>query len=204
MKDKVLQLSEEDIVAAMKSLHGYIDVTPGDFKEIYLLALKHAVERLSRSLTARDVMTRDVHTVFADAPLSEAAALMAERGVSGLPVVDAERKVLGVISEKDFLSGLAEGRARSFMGLLSACLESAQCVSAELSRLRAGDLMSRPPVCIRESTPVAEIGALFSERNINRAPVTDEDGRLRGIVSRGDILSAMDRVFACQFPEREP
>uniref|UniRef100_A0A7C3UX97 CBS domain-containing protein n=1 Tax=Desulfobacca acetoxidans TaxID=60893 RepID=A0A7C3UX97_9BACT len=101
-----VELKEEDIMAAMQEIHGYLDITPGDFKQIYILAYQHALERLSRELTAAEIMTRKVISVTADTPLAEVAEAMGKRGVSGVPVVDDQGRVVGVISEKDFLRSM--------------------------------------------------------------------------------------------------
>src|SRR4030067_435205 len=101
---KSIDISEEDIYEAMKEIRGYLDITPGDFKEIYKLTYRHAFNRLARSIKARDIMTKDVSFVTRATPLKEVAKLMAREKISGVPVIDADKKVLGVISEKDFLA----------------------------------------------------------------------------------------------------
>ena len=98
----------------MKAIPGYLDITPGDFKEVYRLAYQHALERLSRAVTAREIMTREVVTVRPDTPLAEVAEAMGRRGVSGVPVVDPRNKVVGVISEKDFLTHMGVQDAQKF------------------------------------------------------------------------------------------
>ena len=82
-----VELKEEDIVAAMGEIPGYLDITPRDFKEIYLLAFQHALERLSREVAVGEIMTREVVWVKTDTPLAEVAAAMGQRGISGVPVV---------------------------------------------------------------------------------------------------------------------
>lgn len=79
-------LSEEDVLDAMKSMESYLDITPGDFREIYQVAYRHAVERLNRSIKARDIMTRTVISVSVDAPLEKVAETMSGHRVSGVPV----------------------------------------------------------------------------------------------------------------------
>ena len=93
------EIADTDILDAMRKIPGYIDITPGDFKEIYKLAYHIAIDRLARSRRARDVMTRDVVSVMADTPLPETAALMARHNVSGMPVLNADRDVVGVVSK---------------------------------------------------------------------------------------------------------
>jgi CBS domain-containing protein len=183
------EISDDDIFAAMKEIPGYLDITPGDFKEVYVLAYRHAQERLWRQVTAREIMTRDVAWVRVDTPLAEVAALMAQRGVSGVPVLDGSDRVVGVISEKDFLRSMSGGEITSFMGLVAARLGEGGCQGQSLGGRQAADLMSAPAVTIAEDTPALEIIKLFQEKSINRAPVLDGQGRLSGLVSRGDLLN---------------
>ena len=84
-----IEIKDEDILEAMRAIPGYLDITPGDFKEVYRLAFQHALERLSRAVTAAEIMTTDVVAVNPDTPVAEVAAAMGRRGVSGVPVVDA-------------------------------------------------------------------------------------------------------------------
>ena len=98
-----VDISEHDVIEAMKSIHGYLDITPGDFKELYQSAYTLAIQRLLTSLTADKIMTRPVIVANLDMGLADAARLLAEKKISGCPVVDFERKVVGIVSEKDFL-----------------------------------------------------------------------------------------------------
>lgn len=182
------EISDDDIFAAMKEITGYLDITPGDFKEVYLLAFRHARERLLRQVTAREIMNRNVAWVKVDTPLKEVAELMAQRGISGMPVLDGAGRVVGVISEKDFLRGMAQG-VSSFMGVVADCLQEKGCTALALRERTGADLMSSPAITVNEDTSILKIAGIFKERNINRAPVLDAQGRLAGIVSRGDLLA---------------
>jgi CBS domain-containing membrane protein len=183
-----LELKDEDIYEAMKQIPGYLDITPGDFQEVYRLAYRQALERLSRSVTAGEIMTREVSFVHPETPLAEVAEVMGRRGVSGVPVVDAHGKVVGVISEKDFLTHMGVKEPRNFMALVAGCLKTKGCVALPVGKQNAAQIMSAPAVTISPDTAVLEIAARFAARKINRAPVTDGEGRLLGIVSRGDIV----------------
>mgnify|MGYP000850990990 CR=1 FL=1 len=96
-------LTDADIYEAMKSISGYLDITPGDFKELYCIAYKNAAERFARSMTACDIIVAAVVSVSPEAPLSEVVETMSQNRVSGVPVVHGDRKFFGVISEKDIL-----------------------------------------------------------------------------------------------------
>jgi CBS domain-containing membrane protein len=185
-----IEIKEEDILEAMRAIPGYLDITPGDFKEVYRLAFAHALERLSRAVTAAEIMTTDVVTVTPDTPVAEVAAAMGRRGVSGVPVVDAGHKVVGVISEKDFLSRMGVVEPRNFMSLVANCLMTKGCVALPIESARAKDLMTTPAVTVAPDTPVRDIAALLTQKSINRVAVADPDGRLLGLVSRGDIVQA--------------
>ena len=183
-------IKEEDILEAMRAIPGYLDITPGDFKEVYRLAFQHALERLSRAVTAAEIMTTDVVTVTPDTPVAEVAAAMGKRGVSGVPVVDAGHKVVGVISEKDFLTRMGVQDAKNFMSLVANCLMTKACVALPINAALAGDVMNSPAVTVAPDTPVKDIATLLTQKGINRVAVTDPAGRLLGLVSRGDIVRA--------------
>jgi CBS-domain-containing membrane protein len=184
-----IDISDDDIYEAMKEARGYLDITPGDFKEVYLLAHRHAVERISRLVRAGDIMTREVFSVRTDTPLKEVAETMASRGVAGVPVLEPDGTVAGVISERDFLARMG-GSSRSFMGVVAECLKGKGCVAVPVRAKRAEDIMSSPAVTVGRETTLGEIADIFTGRKINRVPVVDGEGRLLGIVSREDIVRA--------------
>lgn len=184
----LFDISDEDILAAMKDIPGYLDITPGDFKYLYHFAHNRAMERLTRLIKAQDVMIQKVIAVQGDTPSGEVALLMAEHGIAGLPVLDTDQKVVGIISEKDFLFHMGGENSRSFMDVVAQCLKNKGCVAITMRQQKAEDIMTSPPITVGESTPVSEIAALFKDKGINRVPVIDQSGALIGIVARADIL----------------
>ncbi len=186
-----IPLSDEDVVEAMRSIPGYLDITPADFREVYRAAFRHACRRLASTVTARDIMTRPVVTVREDAPLTEVAGRMAGHRISGLPVLALDGTVRGVISEKDFLSRLGSGRARTFMDIIFECLAGTGCIAVAIRAQTAGDIMTSPAVTVTESTTLAGISDLFLHKGINRVPVIDAAGTAAGIVTRGDLVRAL-------------
>jgi CBS domain-containing membrane protein len=183
-------ISDDDVLKAMKDINGYLDITPGDFKELYRLAFTRAVERLTHLFKARDVMTEKVHFVKKDTLSEEIAGMMAKEGVSGVPVVDSEEKVIGVISEKDFLFHLGTKDSRSFMDVVEHCLKNKGCLALSMRKQTAEDIMTSPAITVSDETPVFQIAGLLTEKKISRVPVTDLKNKLIGIVSRADIVQA--------------
>ncbi len=133
-------------------------------------------------------MTEEVVAVKRETPLKEVAKLMSEQGVSGVPVIEADRKVAGVISEKDFLSRMGGKSGKTFMGVIAKCLKGKACVAIPIRAKKAEDIMTSPAVIVKESSTLGDITDLFKEREINRVPVINDKGFLTGIVSRGDII----------------
>jgi len=184
-----LTLSERDIQAAMAAVPGYLDVTPADFREIYHLAFRQAVERLSGSLRARDVRVTAAVTVRPDTPLAEVAALMARHRISGMPVTDAEDRVVGIVSEHDFVTHARQEGDHMVIEILPPGGEGGHAHVA-------GDIMTREVATLGEDTPLPEIAARFAELPVNRLPVTDDQGQLAGLVARWDLVQSVLAAFA--------
>ena len=182
-----VEISEQDVVAAMKLIPGYLDITPGDFKEVYQAAYSLAVKRLLTSLKAADLMTKQVQSLGREMDLVKAAALLAEKQISGAPVVDPNGRIVGVVSEKDFLKEMGFGATPSFMQIATHCLNNKACMIGNLRNKTVGGIMTEPPITGIPEMTIGEISALFAERKINRLPIVTADWRPVGIVTRTDL-----------------
>jgi CBS-domain-containing membrane protein len=185
-----LEISDEDVYEAMRAIPGFLDITPGDWRDLYRVAYRRALERIRRTVKAADIMTRDVAMVRAETPIQDVAELMAQRRVSGVPVVDQEGKAIGIISETDFLSRMGAGPGQTFMGVVAECLTGKGCLAAPIRPQRARDIMASPPVTVTEDADAGAIAAIMTEKGVNRVPVVDPVGRTVGVVTRGDLVRA--------------
>ena len=138
----------------------------------------------------RDLMTTDVVTVAPDTSLKEAAALLVDRKISGLPVVDDERHVLGVLSEADIL--VREGGDGRREGLLGWLFEPDDGFERKLTAKTVDEAMSAPAITVGPDVPIHRAATQMVEAGINRLPVVDAD-RLVGIVTRADLVRAFAR-----------
>ena len=162
-----------------------------------------------KSFTLREVVNglrAAGRPVIAVAPQRQQATDLAENGIEattlahcletkGVPsraivLVDEAGQVLGVISEKDFLSHLGVAESQNFLTLVASCLQGGGCVTMPIEQRQAADLMTSPAVTVGPEASVRDIAALFTGRGLNRVPVTDPSGRLLGLVSRGDLVRA--------------
>ncbi|MFR9798177.1 CBS domain-containing protein [Streptomyces sp. MS06] len=140
------------------------------------------------------VMTTDVVRAGDGTPFKEVARLLAEHRISGLPVVDEDERVIGVLSESDLLSRQAQApdpyRRRHRLPAVT-LTKSARRDAAKARARTAGQLMTEPPVTVHADDTVAEAARTMAEHGVERLPVVDEHDRLAGIVTRRDLL----RVF---------
>jgi CBS domain-containing membrane protein len=183
-----LEVSDADIREAMKEIPGYLDITPADLKEVYSCAYRHAFKRITDSVKARDLMTATVYTVQRDTLLRDVAEIMAKNGISGVPVIDADMRVMGIISEKDFCSSMGDHGAKSLMAVIADCLQNQGCFAMTIREKKAEDIMTRPAITVSTDATLTQIKAVLADHNINRVPVIDSQGHLVGIISRADIV----------------
>ncbi|MGW8378197.1 CBS domain-containing protein [Streptomyces sp. ODS28] len=150
--------------------------------------------------TIQNVMTSDVVHATPGTPFKEVAELLAVNRISGLPVINENKRVVGVVSETDLMERQAaqsnrEERDRKHVrsSWLGRPLRRhlPQRANAKAHAITANQLMSAPPVTVRPSQTVTEAARIMSEHGVERLPVIDDDGRLLGIVTRHDLL----RVF---------
>lgn len=146
-------------------------------------------------MKVKELMTKSVRTVMPATPLKEVAEILAEEGISGLPVVDEQGHVLGVVSEADILYKEQARRPRR-TGPLSWIADSAGFDAALKRAARTvGETMSKPPITIGPERSVAEAARLMIERKVNRLPVVKGE-ELVGIVTRADLVRAFTREDA--------
>ena len=139
--------------------------------------------------TVADVMTIEVATVPATAGYKEIAVMLRRHGVSALPVVDVDHRVIGVVSDTDLLDGQAARRLAT--GAIRLAWQLRQWSAT--STATAADLMTAPAVTVGPHVPVAEAAQLMKARRLRRLPVVDARGQIAGIISRADLLSVFER-----------
>jgi len=178
--DELCNITKKDLRDAIKDLKGYVDVTEEDLKTIFFLALDYAKKRLERAVPVSQAMTRQAIAVHEDMDIAEALRILVRNRISGLPVINDEGRVVGIItSEFTKDRGLFEDLERSFLK------------RQEKKEVKVKEVMTSPPVTITPEKDIRVAARLLSEKGIKRLPVVDEKGRLVGIISRADIMRAI-------------
>lgn len=144
-------------------------------------------------MRAHQVMTRNVTTVRADTPIREAAGLMLRQRVSGLPVVDENNRLVGIVSEGDFVRRSEIGTQRPYIGWLDFLWGpgNAAVDFARENGRKVGDIMTKGELfTASEDLPLDQLVQLMERHNVKRLPVMRGDA-LVGIVTRTDLLRAV-------------
>ncbi|GAA3455119.1 CBS domain-containing protein [Dactylosporangium matsuzakiense] len=147
-----------------------------------------------RALLVRDVMTRSVVTVSPDLGYKQIADLLVDMGVSAVPVVGDDRKVIGVVSEADLLHKVEFNGAEVHAGLFER--RRSRLAKEKAAGETARDLMTAPAMTIAAGVPLTRAARLMEQHEVKRLPVLDEDGCLIGIVARRDLLRRYLRTDA--------
>lgn len=145
---------------------------------------------------ARGIMTTSVISANEEQTLKEVIELLAKHKYSGLPVVDSDNRVVGIISETDIVSYSHKVSVIPFAdlsGWISPYTDVADMASLRkgvelLTRTKVGQVMTRKVYTVTADTDAHDVAVLMSRRNINRVPVVDKDGKLLGIVTRADMV----------------
>ncbi|MCX5097341.1 CBS domain-containing protein [Streptomyces sp. NBC_00365] len=142
------------------------------------------------------LMVGDVVTARYDTPFKEVVRLLDEHRISGLPVIDENRQVIGVISETDLVR--RQMREPSPPGIRERCRSllsrRARHEAAQRRAVTAGGVMSTPAVTVQPDAALADAAKRMITHRVERLPVVDEKGMLVGIVTRGDLLRVFRRT----------
>jgi CBS-domain-containing membrane protein len=145
--------------------------------------------------TAQDIMTRDVMTVTPDTDITQATQMMLEHRINGLPVVDDQRRLVGIVCQSDLIAQQKRIPLPSLFTLLDGyiTLTSAKHFEKEVQKIaatRVEQAMTPDPVTVSPDTPIEDIASLMVEKKLHTLPVLDE-GELVGVIGKEDMLRTL-------------
>lgn len=181
-----MELTDGDILDAMQHIPGYLDITTEDFRTIYHLAHHHAVGRLVGDVRACKLMRVRIERLLPDMPLDEAARVLVRSGYKGLPVVDADNRVMGMLTETDFLRRL---KVDTFLELLLSMLDDAFEFTHRCHETPVRAAMTPSPITVAEDASFGEIMRAFQQHAGRSVPVVGKGGELVGLLLRKDFLA---------------
>lgn len=151
----------------------------------------HFASTIGDGIFVRDVMTTDVLSVTKYESIITVADILSGKNISGLPVLDRDDRVIGIVTQADILAMVGVRREHTFKDLLRHAL--GEPLLERKSGDIVADIMTSSPVTTTPDATIAEVAQAMDEKKIRRLPVIDADRKLLGIISRADILKAVLR-----------
>lgn len=146
-------------------------------------------------MLAKDIMTRDVLAVRPDDKVDKVVQMLVDNKISGIPVVDENNHVVGIITEKDLMIKASELKVPFYVTLFDSIifLENPMRFNNDIKKYTASkvkEAMTSKVYTVEEDTPVSEAVLIMQKRRINRVPVVRHN-KLVGIITRNDIMRSM-------------
>lgn len=147
-------------------------------------------------MTVQEIMTKKVISVSPDTSVSAVAELLFDGNLTGVPVVDSENYVIGIVTEYDLVSKHEHFHIPTYTKIIGQLQTSkkdshTQAHLANVQSLTVGDIMTHDVVTLREFDDVSKAASIFSTQRINPLPVLDGNRKLIGIVSRADLVKLL-------------
>lgn len=145
--------------------------------------------------TAADLMSKEVITVTEEMTVKELAALLTDKNISGVPVVDNDGKLIGIVTESDLIDSNKKVHIPTVVSILDSFiyLENPDRMEQEMRKIAGavvGDIYTKDVTTVAPSSGVDELATIMSERNIHTLPVID-DGHIVGIIGKRDIIKTI-------------
>ena len=149
-------------------------------------------ENQNNKISARDIMTKEVITVHSDTSLLDIAKILAERNFDGVPVVDNENRLIGIVTEYDLINKTSAVHLPTLQVILQNLPQFKKEEShfqEEILALKVEDIMNKEPLTLNIDVAYDEVIKLFREHHrVNPIPVIDKDRKVLGVISRFDVL----------------
>jgi CBS domain-containing membrane protein len=187
-----LGIAAEDLDAVLREHDQLLDIARDDLEELLQGAEMHAYRRRFGRIICADIMSRDVITVRFGTPLQEGWALLRRHDIRALPVTDPERRVIGMVSDADFMKSPELDRHDGLEGRFHRLIRRARILQTDRPEV-VGQIMSGGIRTVSESTHIAELVPLMADAGLRHIAVVDGEQRLSGIISQADLIAALYR-----------
>jgi CBS domain-containing membrane protein len=185
-----LGFSPDDLDAVLRQHSEVLDISRDDLQAIFLQTEMRAYQRRFGVVTCADIMSKDVLSVEFGTPLDVAWRTMREHQVGALPVLNRARRVIGIITQTDFLR---HGGLDDYQGMrqrLRGLLQRSGLSHSDKPEV-VGQLMTPSPHTARLGTPIIDLVPLMADAGYHHIPILDDEERLAGIISQSDLMAAL-------------
>lgn len=188
-----LGIVQDDLHRALSDLDFYLDVSEDDLRRVYQLAEQHAYRRKTGDITCGDIMSRDVVSAEFATDLEEAWTQLYLHKVKAIPVIDAFRRVIGIVSVVDFLKYANLRTHLSLQDKMLAFIRRTPGHTSEKPEV-VGQIMSPGVLTADEGTHIVELVPLLSDKGLHHIPIVDAERRLVGMITQSDLIAALYRA----------
>jgi CBS domain-containing membrane protein len=194
-KDEVptvrLGFRPEDLDAVLKQHNEVLDISRDDLEELFLKTEMRAYQRRFGVITCGEIMSKGVVTAEFATGLADAWKTIRSHRIAALPVLNRARRVIGIVTQSDFLKhgGLDEGYA-SMRERLARFLQPSGVTHSEKPEV-VGQIMVKHPRTASIDTPITELVSLMADSGFHHIPIIDHENRFAGIVTQSDVVAAL-------------
>ncbi|MGJ7506974.1 HPP family protein [Variovorax sp. GT1P44] len=191
------RFSSADIDAVLARYNQVLDISRDDLESLIQQTEMESWHRRLGTVRCADIMSREPVTVEFGTPLQEAWALMHERRIKALPVVDRTRRVVGIVTQADFFRHIDLQHHEGIGGRLRDFIRATRTVMSSKPEV-VGQIMTRQVRVSSEDRPMVELVPLFSEGGHHHIPIIDGERRLTGMITQSDFVRALYRAVGPQ------
>lgn len=185
-----LGFKTEDLDAVLKQYNQVLDISRDDLASLFMQTEQRAYQRRFGVITCADIMSRDIVSAEFGTGLEPAWQLMRNHRVVALPVLNRARRVIGIVTQTDFLE---HGGLDSYAGMrrqLQRFLRKSGVTHTEKAEV-VGQIMSGHPTTARTDTPIVDLVPLMANSGFHHIPIVDAEDRFVGIITQSDLVAAL-------------
>ena len=185
-----LGFKTEDLDAVLKQYNQVLDISRDDLASLFMQTEQRAYQRRFGVITCADIMSRDIVSAEFGTGLEPAWQLMRNHRVVALPVLNRARRVIGIVTQTDFLD---HGGLDSYAGMrrqLQRFLRKSGVTHTEKAEV-VGQIMSGHPTTARTDTPIVDLVPLMANSGFHHIPIVDAEDRFVGIITQSDLVAAL-------------
>ncbi|TWI40373.1 CBS domain-containing membrane protein [Pseudoduganella flava] len=193
-KDEVptvrLGFKPEDLDAVLRRYGQVLDISRDDLEALFLQTELRAYQRRFGVITCGDIMSRDVVTAEFASPLQEAWRQMRSHHIAALPVLNPARRVIGIVTQSDFLKHSGLDESGDMRTKLTQFLRPSGTTHSEKAEV-VGQIMTPRPRVAQLDTPIVDLVPLMADAGLHHIPIVDGEQRFAGIVTQSDVVAAL-------------
>lgn len=182
--------AEADLDAVLARYNQVLDVSRDDLQALMEQVKWQAYQRKLAGVRCADIMSRELVTVSHSTPLADAWALLRERRIKALPVVDADFRIVGIVTLADFMRA-TELQGRAYQGMDGRLRKLLSSIGASGKAPVVGQIMTRQVRVAGEQRYLVDLVPLFGGSGHHHLPIVGADGRLVGIITQSDMVAAL-------------